>query len=88
MSSLESGERRTTATDAIAGLMAAGSIALGALAIAERPARLAPVAIVLALVASRMSPRFERLGLLAALVAMLGFVLGMTFAVITEAPLF
>ena len=88
MSSLESrGSDRYTAVDGVAGLMAAASIALSAIALVDRPARLAPVAIIVALVAARMSRRFQRLGLAAALIGGIGWVLGMTFAVITENPI-
>ncbi|HEY7730100.1 MAG TPA: hypothetical protein VH950_04270 [Gaiellaceae bacterium] len=88
MSSIESGERGGTGVDIVAGLMASAAIVLAALAIVDRPARFAPVAMALALVAARMSERFQRLGLIAAVAAMSGWVLGMTFAVITDNPLF
>jgi hypothetical protein len=88
LSSIESGERGGTGVDIVAGLMASAAIVLAALAIVDRPARFAPVAMALALVAARMSERFQRLGLIAAVAAMSGWVLGMTFAVITDNPLF
>jgi hypothetical protein len=88
LSSIESNERGATGADVVAGLMASVAIVLSALAIVDRPARFAPVAMALALVASRMSERFQRLGLAAAVAAMIGWVLGMTFAVITDNPLF
>ena len=62
-------------------------VQIAAVALVERPARLAPVAIVVALVAARMSTRFERLAFAAAVAGMVGWVLGMTFAVITDNPL-
>jgi len=91
----ESGERFTL-TDAIAGFMAAGSLALSFIAagfgliigVEARPGRLAPVAAVLALVAARMSPRFQRLAYYAVIAAMIGWTLGMTLAVITDNPIF
>jgi hypothetical protein len=76
-----------TATDAVAGLMAASAAALAAISIADRPARLSAVAIVLALVAARMSERFSRFALGVTLFGMLAWVVGMTLAVITENPL-
>lgn len=87
MSALDSERERFSTVDAVAGLMAAAAIALSAVALVERPARLAPVAIVVALVAARMSTRFERLAFAAAVAGMVGWVLGMTFAVITDNPL-
>jgi hypothetical protein len=88
VSSLESDAGRYAAVDAVAGLLAAAAIALSAIAIVERPARYAPVAIVLALIAVRMSVRFQRLALVAAVAGMVGWVLGMSFAVTTDNPLF
>jgi hypothetical protein len=88
VSSLESDAGRHSAVDAVAGLLAAAAIALSAIAIVERPVRFAPVALVLALIAARMSVRFQRLALGAAVAGMVGWVLGMSFAVITDNPLF
>ena len=88
MSSLERGnDDRFGAVDAIAGLLAAFSLTASALALVDRPARLAPVAIILSLAAARMSDRFQRLALSAALVAMAAWVVGMSIAVIVEHPL-
>ncbi len=81
--------------DTIAGLMAVASIAMSALAMGgglilqlhARPARLAPAAVILALIAARMSERYQRLALKAALFAAFAWVIGMTFVVITDGPL-
>jgi hypothetical protein len=86
---------RPTATDTIAGLLAVGSIVLSGIAMGfglllqldARPARLAPVAILAALIAARMSARFQSLALKAALFAAFSWVVGMTVAVITDGPL-
>lgn len=96
MSALE-GERRErgSAIDTIAGLLAVSSIVLSGIAMGlglllqldARPARLAPVAILVALVAARMSARAQPLALKAALFAAVAWVIGMTIAVITESPL-
>ena len=67
--------------------MGAASIALSLVALADRPARLAAIAMVVALVAARMSARFERLAYAALLFGMLAWVVGMSIAVITENPL-
>ena len=83
---------RSGAVDGIAGLLAAASLVLSALGagfgilleIEAHPARVIPVAVVLAIVAGRMSPRHERLARLAVFVAMFAFVVGMTLAVTTE----
>ena len=86
---------RTSATDTIAGLLAVGSVVLSGIAMGlglllqldARPARVAPIAILSALVAARMSPRFQPLALKAALFGAFAWVIGMTVAVITEGPL-
>jgi hypothetical protein len=91
----DSGEQRYTVTDVLAGLLAAGSLLLSFIAIGfglilqvePRPARLAPVALVLALVAGRMSVRYQRLAFAALLTGMVAWVVGLTLAVITHHPL-
>jgi hypothetical protein len=95
VSSVPESAGRFTVTDAIAGLMAAGSILLSFIAagfglileIDPRPARLAPVAVIVALVAGRMSVRFQRLAFYAVIAAVIGWTLGMTLAVITKNPI-
>ena len=86
------GERRQSISDVLAGLLAAGSMLLSFIAIGfglilqvePRPARLAPVAIVVALVAARMSVRHQKLGFAAAVVGMVAWVVGLSLAVITH----
>ena len=95
MSTLEARRDRHSATDVVAGLLAVASIVLSAIAmgfglileIDARPARSAFFAIILALVSARMSARYQSLALKACLFAMVGWVVGMTLAVITEHPL-
>ena len=79
----------------MAGLLAVGSVVLSGIAMGlglllqldARPARVAPIAILAALVAARMSTRFQSLALKAALFGALAWVIGMTVAVVTEGPL-
>jgi hypothetical protein len=95
VSTLDEGARRSGAVDAVAGLLAAASIVLSAigtgagilLELEASPARVIPVAVVLAIVAGRMSPQHNRLARAAVFVAMVAFPLGMTLAVLTENPL-
>jgi hypothetical protein len=83
------------ATDTVAGLLAAASFVLSAIAmgfglllqIHAHPARLVPVAIVLAVVAARMSQRYQSLALKAVLFAGFAWVVGMTVAIVTDGPL-
>jgi hypothetical protein len=88
MSSLEPAAQRYTAVDAIAGFLAALSLTLSGVALAQHPARLVPAAAVLAFLSGRMSTRFSRLSLIAMFVSVAAWVAGMTIAVVTENPLF
>ena len=86
---------RASAADTVAGLLAVASIVLSGIAMGlglllqldARPARLAPVAILLALIAARMSARYQSLALKACLFAAFAWVVGMTVAVVTDGPL-
>lgn len=97
MSAVEETPRdRSAAADVVAGLLAAASIVLSAIAMGvglllqldAHPARLAPVAIVIALVAARMSERYQSLALKAALFGALAWVVGLTIVVVTDGQLF
>jgi hypothetical protein len=86
---------RSTAADTIAGLLAVASIVLSGIAMGfglvlqlhAHPARLAPVAIVIALVAARMSGRHQSLALKAALFGAFAWVIGMVVAIVTDGAL-
>ena len=92
----ETPQKRSSAVDTVAGLLAAASIVLSAIAMGgglvlqlhAHPARLAPVAIVIALVAARMSARYQSLALKAALFGAVAWVVGMTVVIVTDGPLF
>ena len=91
----ETSRDRSSAGDVVAGLLAVASIVLSAIAMGlglllqvdAHPARLAPVAIVIALVAARMSARYQSLALKAALFGALAWVVGMTIVIVTDGPL-
>jgi hypothetical protein len=74
--------------DAVAGVLAAGALFLGALELAYRPFRLAPVALILALVATVMSRDQQRLIGLAIAVIGICFIIGAALQVITHHPLY
>jgi hypothetical protein len=74
--------------DAVAGLMAAGALFLGACELFYRPFRLAPVALILILAATIMSKRQQRLTTVALAVVGICFVVGATLQVLTNHPLF
>jgi hypothetical protein len=97
MSVLDQQEKKAfTATDAVAGFLAAAAVVLSVVAmglffvlgIDAHPARTAPIAIVLAILAGVMSERYERMSLKAMYFAAFAWAFGMTVAVLTEAPLF
>ena len=70
--------------EAVAGLLAAVALFVGLIAIFYRPARLAPAAILLALLATGMSRRWSTLASIALGVAGLGWLIGMAIAVVTN----
>jgi hypothetical protein len=91
----ETHAERRAATDTIAGLLAVASIVLSGIAMGlglllqlhAHPARISPVAILIALVAARMSERYQSLALKAALFGGVAWVVGMTVAIVTDGPL-
>lgn len=86
---------RHSAVDVVAGLMATASLVLSGIAcglglileIDAHPTRNAVVAVILALAAGRMSSRYERLALVAAIVAGVAWIVGMTLMIVTSNPI-
>lgn len=74
--------------ETVAGFLAMAAIVVGLVALVYRPARLAPVAIVVALIANGIGGKHVRLAAFALVLATLCFVAGMTLAVTFEEPLF
>ena len=74
--------------DAVAGFLAACALFLGFLELFYRPFRLAPAALILALIATIMSRQNERLVSLAFAVIGICFVVGAALQVLTNHPLF
>ena len=79
---------RIRPAEGVAGILAAGALFLGALELAYRPFRLAPVALILALIATVMSREQQRLIALAIAVIGICFVAGAALQVLTHHPLF
>jgi Co/Zn/Cd efflux system component len=77
-----------TAADILAGFLATASIFVSALGLVDRPARMLPVAVLLALVAARMTSRNTRLPGIAVAAAVVCWTLGMTIAIVTQNPLY
>jgi hypothetical protein len=87
---MSSSSRRATIrpAEAVAGLMAACALFLGALELAYRPFRLAPAAAILALIATVMSRDQQRLIMLAFTVIGVCFVVGAALQILTHHPLY
>lgn len=89
MSSYQSADpHRWSTTDTIAGFLATLSLVASALGLIWRPVRIIPFAILLALIAARMSARNERIAYVAMIAAVVCWTAGMTIAVLTESPLY
>ena len=79
---------RQTPGEAVGGLLAAAALFLGFIAMAYRPARIEPLAALLVLVATAMGGRrHERLVVGAVAVVGVGWLVGMTVAVVTNNPI-
>jgi hypothetical protein len=74
--------------ETIASFLAAFSIFASCIAVAYRPGRLIPVALLLALLAAGIGGRGSRLAAWAIAVGSVCFVVGMAVAVITDNPIF
>lgn len=75
-------------TDRVAGFLCAFSFTLSGLALVRTPGLLAPAAIVVALVAVRMTTAHRTLAAAAVAVAGLAFFFGMVIAISTDTPLY
>jgi hypothetical protein len=80
-------ERRERPAEAVAGFLAAASVAVSLIGIAYKPVRTIPIAIVVALVALGIGGRHQRLAELAVVAGAVAFVVGMTIAVATQSAL-
>ena len=74
--------------EAVAGLMAAGAVFLGAFELAYRPFRLAPAALILLLFATVMTRRQQKLVAFGFVVVGICFVVGAAIQVLTHHPLY
>jgi hypothetical protein len=74
--------------DTVAGFLCAFSIAISGIALVRQPGLLAPVAIVVALVAARMTETHRTLAAFAVGAGGVAFVLGMLVAISTDSPLY
>ena len=74
--------------DRVAGFLCAFSFALSGIALARNPGLLAPAAIVVALVAVRMTHAHRTLAAVAVIAGALAFLVGMIIAISTDSPLY
>lgn len=81
-------DQKLSSADAVGGILAAASIFIGAVGVVQTPVKLVPAAIILALIAVRMTDRFRTLAAWAVGLSILWWLLGMTVAVVTDNPLY
>ena len=82
-------ERRSSGAETAAGFLAAISLTASAIAIFYRPVRLAPFAILIALIAAALAnERHRRLAAAAVIAASAAWLIGMAFAVLTSNPIY
>jgi hypothetical protein len=79
---------RDRPAEVVAGFLASAALFAGALSVVYKPVRLAPAALVVALIAAGIGGRHQRLAALATAVAAAGWIVGMIACVITGRPLF
>ena len=79
---------RTPPSEAVAGLLASIAIFVGALELVYRPFRLAPAALVLALIATVMSREQPRVIPIAFAMIGICFITGATLQILTHHPLY
>jgi hypothetical protein len=88
VSSYSEEQQREGSSATIAGVLAATAMFVSLIGIAYRPARVVPVAVVVALVALGMGGRHERLAWFALAVAGVAWLVGMTVAITVNHPIF
>ena len=82
-------ERRSSGAETAAGFLAAISLTASAIAIVYRPLRLAPFAILIALIAAGLAKeRHARLAAGAVIAASAAWLIGMAIAVLTSNPIY
>ena len=81
-------EAEVSRTDRVAGFLCAFSFVLSGLAFVTRPGLLAPAAVVVALVATRMTVAHRTLAAAAVAFSALAFLGGMVIAISADTPLY
>lgn len=82
-------EDRSSASESVAGFLAAISLTASAIALVYRPLRLAPFAILIALIAAALAKeRHAKLAAIAVAGASAAWLVGMAVAVLTSNPIY
>jgi len=82
-------EERSSPAETVAGLLAGISLTASAIAMVYRPVKLAPFAIVVALIAVALAKeRHSRLAAAAVIGGTIGWLVGMAVAVLTSNPIY
>jgi hypothetical protein len=81
-------ETQSGVREGVAGFLASAALFVSLVGIVYRPARVIPIAIIVALVSARMTERHGTLAGWAVGVGIVSFVLGMAVAVVTKNPLY
>ena len=79
---------RNRPAEAVAGLLAAGALFLGAFELLYRPFRLAPAAVIMLIIATIMSREQQGLIKVAYAAVGIGFVAGASIQILTHHPLY
>ena len=79
---------RNRPAEAVAGLLAAGALFLGAFELLYRPFRLAPAAVIMLIIATIMSREQQGLIKVAYAAVGIGFVVGGSIQILTHHPLY
>jgi hypothetical protein len=79
---------RNRPAEAVAGLLAAGALFLGAFELLYRPFRLAPAAVIMLIIATIMSREQQGLIKVAYAAVGIGFVVGASIQILTHHPLY
>ena len=74
--------------EGVAGLMASAAIFAGVVALAYRPLRIAPFAMLVAIIAAGLGGRHSKLATFAVAATTICWILGMTIAILTASALY
>lgn len=88
MISQSDASRRASPTEVVAGYLSAAAIFASLVGVVERPLRIIPVALLVALIAARLGGPNQRLHAVAIAIISVCWLVGMTIAVFASRPLY